>query len=33
MNNYEKICSRPSDTVSSVVDFTAYGLNKDHPLA
>ena len=29
----EKICSRFSDTVCHKIDFTAYGLNIDHPPA
>ena len=32
-NKYEVIYSRFSDTVNPEIDFTTYGLHRDHPQA
>ena len=32
-DHYEEICSRFSDTASHKIDFTSYGLHRDHPQA
>ena len=32
-DSYETICSRFSDIIPNITDFSAYGLHIDHPLA